>query len=285
MPVKKFFLLLALLFAGPVAGAAPTQSPLVVASIRPLALMAQDLAGDWLAVETLLTANQEPHHVALSIAQRRQLERADLVLWVSPHLETFLSPLVAERQNSSQSFAQSLPTAAVERHPHDFHYWLAPALAADFYRELAARLTALFPARAAQVERALERQLKVLAALRGELAASLPDEGRLIVDHQAYGYFADAFDLDIAGALVDESGVAVGPRTLAALGRTTGVRCIAVATLPPTRRAKKMAATLGVPVVAIDPLGWQVPAAEGYAGVLRSVAKGFARCLVVPNGD
>ena len=44
--------------------------PLIVATIKPLALMAQSLVGDAVTVRTLLPASANPHAQALSIAGR-----------------------------------------------------------------------------------------------------------------------------------------------------------------------------------------------------------------------
>ncbi len=264
-------------------GAATAEDrPLVVASIKPLALMAGDLAGDWLAVETLLATNQEPHHVSLSVSQRRKLAQADLVLWVGPELESFLAKLIGQLPAERRlGFGETAAGAGVRLNPHDAHYWLNPALAAVFYRALAAKLQQRFPDKAAGIEQRLARSLaevdRVSDRLRQRLA---PHRSRqLIVDHQAYGYFADYFQLAIVGSLVDESGVAAGARSVVALAERVDTACIAVEQYPPGRAAAKMAETLDVGIVAIDPLGGDLDDQIGYPALLEAVGLGFERCF------
>ena len=62
----------------------------MVTSIKPLALIAQEIAGDKVSVENLLPVKASPHDYPLRVSDIRRLQDADLVLWVGPSLETFL---------------------------------------------------------------------------------------------------------------------------------------------------------------------------------------------------
>ena len=65
----------------------------LVASIRPLALLAQELlqGSERVRVQTLLPAAVSPHAYALRVSDMRRLQAADLVVWVGPELERFLA--------------------------------------------------------------------------------------------------------------------------------------------------------------------------------------------------
>ena len=281
--MKKFTFLLFLLLVNPTGHTDDkVKKPVVVASIKPLALIARDLAGDWLQIQTLLADNQEPHHVSLSISQRRKVQESDLVLWVSPHLETFLVKLLAPLEKQKLlSFQETLPANMAQLYDHDFHYWLAPDLATGFYRAVADRLKILFPEQQENIDRQLEKKLLELSAASNKIESILSAYSgqALIVDHQAYGYFTEAYNVNVKGALVDESGVPVGPRTMASLADHDDISCIAVERLPPSRRAAKMAAIVDTRIVAIDPLGLAIGDERGYVALLDSVAKGFASCF------
>ena len=284
MPVKHF-LPAFLLFLLTAPAAAAGDRPLVVASIKPLAMMANDLVGDRLRVETLLADNQEPHHLSLSMSQRRMLAKAELVLWVGPELESFLVGLTGEQGvGRALSFRDAVAGSGIALHREDAHYWLHPELAARFYRRLAEELRAGFPDLEAEIDRRLHSSLQSLTRLTGEIRRQLAGkDGNIVVDHQAYSYFAAFFQLQIAGALVDESGVAMGPRTVTSLANRSDVRCLVVEQLPASRRAEKVARILGVNVVAIDPLGRGLPRGRDYRDLLQSVADGFESCLVGPH--
>lgn len=267
--------------------AVSAEKPLLVTSIRPLSLIAADLAGGWIEVRQLLRNNQEPHHVALTVSQRRLLDEADLVLWVSPALETFLvRPL--SRQHPSR--AVSLDAVARERVPGatmagDAHLWLQPDIVRAFYRELAALLMEKYPERsrdtASRLALALHRLDAAVAQITSTLAAS--PQKAVIVDHQAYGHFTRYFNIELAGAMVNEKGVAVGARSLAQLESRSDVACVVVERMPPPPRAKKLASRLNLRVVPIDPLGGDVPAGAGYVELLENLGRGFAECLSNPR--
>ena len=262
------------------------EKPLLVASIRPLALMAGDLGGDWLEVRQLLKDNQEPHHVALTISQRRLIEEAQLILWVGPTLENYLADGVRGRPAGA---ALSLEDIAASHFADrdmggDAHLWLEPDIVRGVYRELAGMLAARYPQRRAAIEARLDRVLVALddrvAAIAAEFADLGTDRGVPLVDHQAYGYFMEYFGIPLAGALVDARGVPAGARSLAALEATANASCLVVERLPPTRRASQLAERLGLKLVAIDPLATAVPVDEGYLGLIEDMASGFRACLL-----
>jgi zinc transport system substrate-binding protein len=278
----KLFFTLALLVASLAHHQSPRAEPepTVVTSIHPLSLMVADLAGDWLEVRQLLGSNQEPHHVALSFSQRRLLADARLVVWVGPVLETYLvkstADLEAARQLSLQALAETL-----EIDTRDPHLWLQPQLVAAFYPLLAEHMVAAFPQREAEIKARLEERLAAVerTTLRvKQRMAALPHRG-VIVDHQAYDHFATYFGITVAGALVNETGVGGGARSFAKLAAMDNIACVVVEQLPAPQRARKLAASLGVEIVAIDPLGVSLAHSQGYPGLLEALAGGFEACL------
>lgn len=63
----------------------------IVASIKPLQLVAKQLIGDMGEVEVLIPAGASPHHYNLKPSDMRKLSDTDLVVWVGPSLEQFLA--------------------------------------------------------------------------------------------------------------------------------------------------------------------------------------------------
>lgn len=267
-------------------GASHAQSatkPVIVTSIHPLTLMVSDLAGDWLDVRQLLRDNQEPHHVALTLSQRRLLDSAAVTVWVGSGLETFLAkPMASLPAHRQLSLAELGQRRGLLADPvSDLHLWLDTALVAEAYRAIAAVLKEKFPARQGEIDNRLEQQL---TALDGTVAAIDQQFQQLakkpvIVDHQAYGHFMSRFQIPLAGSLSDASGTAVGARTLMQLTQTANVACVVVEQLPPPQRAARLAAALKVPVVAIDPLGVELAPGAGYLALLKAMAEGFEHCL------
>jgi len=284
--VRQFFCVLLLFLPCLINAAALAQEQsLVVTSVRPLTLIVKDLGGDWLDVRQLLKDGQEPHHVSLTISQRRLIDDAQLVFWVGPALENYLSQGIASRSERS---ALSLEAIASSEFPEvdahvDAHLWLQPDVVAAYYRAVAALLDEHFPAHRERIEARLEQALAKLSQTIAQIATDFEAQrvaGKtLVVDHQAYGYFTGYFGISVAGALVDARGLSIGARSLAELGETAQARCVVVERLPAPSRARRVATALDLPLVAIDPLGMRVDSAKGYSGLLEDIAAGFARCL------
>lgn len=62
----------------------------VVASIKPLQLIAASLLGDSAETSLLVSPDNSPHHYNMKPSDVRRLQDADLVIWVGPDLERFL---------------------------------------------------------------------------------------------------------------------------------------------------------------------------------------------------
>ncbi|UJR54345.1 zinc ABC transporter substrate-binding protein ZnuA [Dickeya zeae] len=81
---------------------ASTACAAVVTSIRPLAFIAAAIADGVTPTEVLLPDGASPHDYALRPSDVQRLKSAQLVIWVGPEMEAFLSkalqPLPAERQ-------------------------------------------------------------------------------------------------------------------------------------------------------------------------------------------
>ncbi len=287
--------LVAILALIPPAVAVGVDRPLVVTSIRPLAVLTRDLAGDGVSIHELIAAGQDPHHIALQPSQRRVLDQADLIVWVGPGLETSLArPLAGFLQGTLVTWLPE-PEGSHAAHHHGHHHghhhddphpWLDPLQALEFARELAAVLGERFPHLADDIG-------KRLAAMEQSVALSLKDIDRrlaphrhvaFVAEHAGYGPFVNQFGLRQAGSLSDSAGIAQGPRNLWSLQQHASVACVAVEQAPGSRLAAQLAADLAVPVVEIDPFGAALPADAGYLDLLESIAGDFERCLSSAGG-
>lgn len=185
----------------------------VLATVRPLALIATAVAGADARVQQLLPAAASAHHYHLRPADRLALARADLVLWVGPAHEGFLTRVLPPGERLLT--AQSLPGLALrtKRRPDgdsvvagsvDAHVWLDPHNAAVIARALAEDLARRDPAHAAAFRRNAEAFAGRLEAWRlreGERFAGLPQPGYLAY-HDAYQYLEPALGLRFRGSLL-----------------------------------------------------------------------------------
>ncbi|MFP5414759.1 MAG: zinc ABC transporter substrate-binding protein [Gammaproteobacteria bacterium] len=285
-----------LLLASASVAASDSGRPRVVATIKPLALIARDVAGDFAEVEQLLPDGASPHEYALRVSDRRLLDAADVVFWVGPALEPYLNSAVAGMAPGRVLTAAALPDVAWPAdsdsdeaggadHGHDEHLWLDPRNARIVARALVQALAARSPGTEAALTERLRRFEAELDVAEAAIQARLsPLRGTSFAsDHDGFGHFAHRFGLRSAGYLRDVSGHAAGARSVAALMGRTDVRCLVADPDSRPERLQRVAAELGARFVVIDAMGMAIaPAAAtggGYARLLQAVGDGFAVCL------
>src|SRR5688572_6550393 len=88
MRVRIFSQLVAIVLL--IASASSYAKPMVLSSLRPLTLIAQEIAGTSANVDTLLPATASHHDYPLKTSDYARLKAADVVIWVGPELESFL---------------------------------------------------------------------------------------------------------------------------------------------------------------------------------------------------
>ncbi|KEY57957.1 zinc ABC transporter substrate-binding protein ZnuA [Serratia sp. DD3] len=81
----------------------------VVTSIRPLGFIASAIADGVMPTEVLLPDGASPHDFALRPSDIKRLQSADLVLWVGPDMEAFLSKSLKQIPANKQLAISELP--------------------------------------------------------------------------------------------------------------------------------------------------------------------------------
>lgn len=263
----------------------------VVASIRPLTLMVEQLAGNLVAVQTLLPANADPHNMALRISDRSRLEQADLVVWLGPEFEQFLLKPMAQRHPQGQLILGNLAQLnwPTEQHNHhhddhagegrDMHLWLDPENAKVVITAIFHSLVVLQPDLSEQLTPRLAEVLRDVERARQQIRQQLnPLATRGFgVDHNAYGHFVAAFGLRQMAAVNEIPGQRMSAKQRHQLHQQLdGAVCFVVEreALPSAR----LAAALQLPVVIADPLASD-PALTTYSEFLLSLGDAFYRCL------
>lgn len=204
---KLFSAILAVLLLS-ACSAAPVQTGGVAATTGPVAQFAGAITdGTDVAVEQVITDSVSClHDYSLSVRQMEMVEKSRAVLISGAGLEDFMDDALAAAEATVDCSAGiSLRQLEGEDDPH---IWLDPARAAQMAENLCAGLTALYP-QYEQTFRANTDQLKErLAELEayGREALSGLRCRQLITFHDAFGYLAEAFDLEILAAVEEEAG-------------------------------------------------------------------------------
>ncbi len=280
----------------------PHESPHIVTSIRPLGLLAQEIVGERGKVDTLLEGSVSAHHYALSVAERRKLISADIVLWVGAELETFLqkpiSQRVAQEKNititSSNLKGIQWPESNGEsHHGHDHghdhgkgsrdpHLWLNPLNNIPIIDALTAQLVVLAPKDANYYEANAQRAKKALLDLDRELQdllLNVKDKG-FVVEHPAYDHFVQRYDLTQLDYIALTPERRAGAKHLFNLRKAQSVQCVFNDFGQFGKAAiQQLSLALKVPMVALDPLDANLDSSS-LSDLIQQIGFEMKRCLV-----
>lgn len=188
-------------------------------------------------------------------------------------------------------------TEAVEHddhgHDHDHshagldpHAWLDPANAQLWLTAIAAELGRIDPANAATYAANAAAAGSTIAALDAELATTLaPLKGKpIVVYHDAYGYLAARYGLEVFGSVALGDATTPGAARLAELrkGVAAGTPiCLFPEAQHDPSLIEQLAEGTGARIGgALDPNGsMQEPGPDAYGALLRSLAKTLVDCV------
>ena len=282
---------------------AAAEAPRVVASVKPIhSLVAGVMAGVG-EPRLLVRGAASPHDFALRPSDARALERADIVFWVGPNLETFLEraleALAPDARILALGEASDLRLLAARRggvwgrndgdqtetRSRDPHIWLDPANARGIVERAATALSSLDPDNAAAYRANRERLGDRIDELDREIAALLGPVRQIpfLVFHDAYQYLESRYGLAPQGALTALPSRSPGARRMSDLRRRlrdTGAACLFGEPQFETGLARALIRGSSAKLAVLDPLGAQIAAGpEAYFTMMRELAANLAACL------
>lgn len=225
--IRTFFIGLLLLLPFSVAA-----KPHLVATIKPIGLIASDIAGEHANVDILLPDSASPHDYALKPSDIKRLSEADVVFWVGPEVELFLEKVVAGKDNSVRlTTYPGMPVRHFEKDSHghddhnhhghshegiDGHIWLGPSQSVVIAKAVKDALIALDPTHAGVYEANFADFSAGIENAKNALSTqfSAIDNKGYFLFHDAYGYFEEAFNLNPLGHLTINPERKPGAKTL-----------------------------------------------------------------------
>ncbi len=193
----------------------------VVATTTQVGEVARAVGADAVDLTVLLTPGAEAHDFEITPPAAAAIERADLILKSGAGLESWLDEALtafggADRvRDMSSGIELRAPADPAEAEGVDPHYWLAAPNAVRLVENVRDALTEARPAAAdGFAERAaayVARLEKADAGIRS-LMAEIPVERRgIVTDHDALGYFLDAYGLRFVGSIFPSLDVSAEP--------------------------------------------------------------------------
>ncbi|MGH2923261.1 MAG: metal ABC transporter substrate-binding protein [Solirubrobacterales bacterium] len=206
-------------------------APRVAATTGILADIAGEVAGDDAEVVQLIPDGSSPHDFQLSAEDRAEVEDSVLLAYNGADLEAgvpvdeldlprfALADNVGPLLESTEAGAHEEEHAAEEEeHAHeggDPHVWMDPSRTAAALPALAEALAQADPEHADGYRRRADEYADELRALDTELAdrlATIPAGDReLVTSHDALGYFADRYGLEVVATPFPASGAEAEP--------------------------------------------------------------------------
>lgn len=191
-------------------GCGPSRPPadvLVTTSI--IGDAAERIAGGKVKVEVLMGPGIDPHKYQPTAADLGRLSSAKLVLYNGLHLEGKMTDQL-EHAPGGRAVAvtrdiphERLLSADIDGGSHDPHVWFDVALWKTCVGTIRDAMCEKFPEHADTFRANAAAYLKELEELDREVrekASKLPKEKRVLVtSHDAFGYFAKAYDFEVQG--------------------------------------------------------------------------------------
>jgi ABC-type Zn uptake system ZnuABC Zn-binding protein ZnuA len=171
---------------------------------------AREVGRDRVDVKGILGPEADPHEYEPRPSDADALAAARVVLENGANLDGWLDDLLdnaggdARRVNATEGIPL-LPTEE-EGFPGDPHVWHDPDNAKRMVDAVAGGLAAADPAGRAMYERNADRyqdRIDAMAArIRAGFAAVPRDRRKLVTSHDAFGYFARAYGIDVVGTVL-----------------------------------------------------------------------------------
>jgi ABC-type Zn uptake system ZnuABC Zn-binding protein ZnuA len=224
-----------------------------------LADLAQNVAGDLATVESLLPPGADPHTYEASPSDVAKVSDSALLIVNGAEYEHSLQPIIdnAEGQRQIITASAGLESEATGETINP-HFWVNPRFMITYIENIRDGLIQADPAHAdtytANAE-AYNTRLNDLDAWAEEQISRLPPDRRLLVtNHDALGYFADRYGLQVVGIIIpsisDEAGTAAAQlASVIDTIKSTGAPAIFLDEVESQSLANQVAAETGAEVV------------------------------------
>jgi len=265
----------------------------VLSTIRPLDLLVADIAGDSAEHSYLVRANASPHNFSMRISDLDKLKNADLIVWVGPNFERFLSTNLQRGALADRSVELDKlpdlhwPETAAAQQGRDLHLWLNSDNAEAIARAVTARLIELDPEAAQGYRARLRVFVEQIGAQKKRFLQRFDGKENIpfSVYHDGYSHFTSEFGLRRWNFVTEIPEQQLSLKQLHQLSHTTQSSSCLLADSSEWMPAKKMADTLGLPVQEVDLLAHQqqtFAAASEQSQFVRywkALGEAFLNCL------
>ncbi|USE36871.1 zinc ABC transporter substrate-binding protein ZnuA [Endozoicomonas sp. SCSIO W0465] len=298
VPVKQLLVTVWLITVSFFASAEP---PRVLASIKPLQLIAQAVTEGVTEADVLLPPGSSPHSHSLKPSDARKLRSADIIFWVGPSMETFLPKMLASAKGGKAVSMMDIHGIRLrgsdedghhihvhgEHHDHgdyDPHIWLSTDNARVIAREMTRVLVSVDKVNQPRYQSNLNRFLKSMDQTDSRNGQKVEQSGKkpFFVFHNAYGYLQEQYGLEVAGYFTMNPEQQPGARHLVRLKGhldKAGATCIFREPQFQPAYIERLTEGLSVSVGVLDPLAENIQSGpESYAKFINQLVDSITSC-------
>jgi zinc transport system substrate-binding protein len=189
----------------------------VIATIPPLADMIRSIGGDQVEVVQIMPAGASPHIFEVSPSLVENFEGATVAFSIGHGLDNWADDLLGSVDGLETLVVDdSVKTKIFDGDPH---YWLSPRNANIMARNVSNRLVELDPENIRIYMEGLLNYQDAINAAEDAIKLELSDlqNRKILVFHDSWNYFADAFDLEVVDSFVAVPGQEPTAKELEAL--------------------------------------------------------------------
>jgi ABC-type Zn uptake system ZnuABC Zn-binding protein ZnuA len=237
--------------------------PRVLAVESFLADIARNVAGDRLAVESLIPVGADPHAYQPSPQDAARIANVDVLIINGANLEAFIAPILQnastkQRVISASAGLRARPDPSGQNPEGDPHFWFDPNNVIKYVENIRDGFSEAdpvgTPVYVANANKYIGELESLDAWIRSQVQSVPQANLLLITNHETFGYFAERYGFTIVGSIVPSitSGAAPSAQELAALVdkiRSSGVPAIFLENGTNPQLADQIASETGVKVV------------------------------------
>ena len=265
----------------------------IMTTTTDLADLARQIGGDRVTVQSVMKGPENVHNVLATPPEMLFLNRADLFVhggldaepWRDNLLKGARNPKVMPGRPGNVDMSRGIelrevPAGRIDRSMGDIHafgnphYMLHPLNAARMAATLVHAMAEADPANAEFYRENARRFVIKMTSLYDELRGQLKPYGRLkvVTFHAAWGYFADAFGLEVVATIEPKPGItpsAAQMRQVIQTMKQQDVRIVIVETYSNQSQARTVAEAAGAQLVMLPDHVHGVPQASSYQELFR----------------
>ncbi len=235
--------LLAALAAGCGGAAGPPDGASVAATTTQLGDLARAVAGSRAAVRQILEPSSDPHAYEPRPSDVKAVASAGVVLRSGGDLDAWLRDVLRNAGSDARTatILDGLPSPRRDQHGIDAHWWQDPRNVESAVREIRDLLAAADPAGRPAYEANAERYLGRVGALDRAIERCMraipANRRKLVTDHDALGYYADRYDIEVVGTVIPASSTQAQPSAGEVVRLVRTIRSEGVSTIFPESSA------------------------------------------------